>query len=174
MEKTIAFQSPDRISNKDASHTQNHFEKLIGINGKRILKNFKKGQNIFLEGENAYILFCLMKGNVKLVKGESPGKEHIIKIIGPGNNIGYHAIIANTQYSHSAIAITDVQVCVIQKQNYLEIIKNDYSQLEELLRKLCIDYIEAEEFIKIISIKPTRERLAIALLDYTFREGDDY
>jgi CRP/FNR family transcriptional regulator, cyclic AMP receptor protein len=58
----------------------------VGV-GKSILE-FKKGQNVFVQGDRADSVFYLQKGRVKLTVLSDLGKEAVVGILGPGQFFG--------------------------------------------------------------------------------------
>jgi CRP/FNR family transcriptional regulator, cyclic AMP receptor protein len=58
----------------------------VGV-GKSILE-FKKGQNVFVQGDRADTVFYLQKGRVKLTVLSDLGKEAVVGILGPGQFFG--------------------------------------------------------------------------------------
>ena len=55
--------------------------------GKSILQ-FKKGQNVFVQGDPADAVFYIQKGEIKLTVLSDHGKEAVVGILGPGQFFG--------------------------------------------------------------------------------------
>jgi CRP/FNR family cyclic AMP-dependent transcriptional regulator len=55
--------------------------------GKSILQ-FKKGQNVFVQGDRADAVFYIQKGKIKLTVLSDHGKEAVVGILGPGQFFG--------------------------------------------------------------------------------------
>ncbi|MEY4876550.1 MAG: hypothetical protein RL708_1699 [Bacteroidota bacterium] len=126
--------------------------------------NFKKGQIIFSEGNKPQGLYCVNTGKVKLVKIGEDGKEQILRLIKPGDIMGYRALLSGDRYNATAIALEDCAVCCIPKQKFLSILKTDANLSLEMMKLLGNDLKKAEENITHMAQKPVRERMAEAIL----------
>ncbi|WP_238395817.1 Crp/Fnr family transcriptional regulator [Pontibacter pudoricolor] len=125
---------------------------------------FKKGQVIFHEGTRPSGLHCINSGKVKVTKMGSDGKEQIIRLAKPGDVVGYRALMADSNYSASAVALDDAVVCFIPKSQFLELISSNVEFSGGLMKLFSKALGEAEERMVQMAYKPVRERLAEALL----------
>ena len=126
--------------------------------------NYKKGQAIFTEGSKPHGLYCVNKGKVKLVKLGEDGKEQILRLIKPGDMMGYRALLSGDRYNATAIALEDCGVCYVSKQMFIGVLQKDTNLSMEMMRLLGDDLKKAEEHITHMAQKPVRERMAEALL----------
>lgn len=138
---------------------------------------YKKGQLIFHEGGKPSGLYCINEGKVKIAKLGSDGKEQIVRLAKPGDVIGYRALMADSNYSASAVPLEDAVVCFIPRSQFLDLINHNVNFANALMKLLSNALGEAEERMVQMAYKPVRERLAEALLllqkTYQQREGED-
>lgn len=125
---------------------------------------YKKGEIIFKEGARPYGVFCVNRGKIKLTKLGDDGREQIIRLVKPGDPLGYRSLLAGDRYNASAIAIEDSGVCFIPKELFLGILNKDASLSLEMMKLLSEDLRKAEIQITHLAQKPVRERVAEALL----------
>ncbi|MFY0674315.1 MAG: Crp/Fnr family transcriptional regulator [Bacteroidia bacterium] len=146
-----------------------------GIDTTKTCQIFKKGQEIFLEGHRPSGVFCINSGKIKLVKLGNEGKEKIVRLSGPGDLIGYKAIVSNNTYSASAVALSDVKICFIPKTDFLGMLSTNGELSFEFTQLLCRNISEVESEVVDIAYKSVRERLAEALLllQEKFRHEND-
>ncbi len=108
-----------KISNcKDCIYRSWAFKNLTDdelklINEKKVEKFYRKGENIYLEGESIHSFLYLQNGLVKLYKTESNNKEHIISIAKPKDFIGLLSIFSNQNHNYSISAIEDSVICFV-------------------------------------------------------------
>jgi CRP/FNR family transcriptional regulator len=95
-------------------------EELSLINEQKVEKFYRKGENIYIEGDPVHSFLYLQKGLVKLYKTETNHKEHIISIAKPKDFIGLLSIFSNPKHTYSIAAIEDSIVCFVE----LDLIKN--------------------------------------------------
>ena len=125
---------------------------------------YKKGERIFLEGNRPQSLFCINSGKVKVYKSGGAGKEQITRLAGPGDVIGYRAMISGENYSASAAALEDAVICEIPKPVFSDILKRSPELAMKLVNLLARDLRTAEQQMTALAQKPVRERLAEVLL----------
>ncbi len=137
---------------------------LQEINCNKICNHFKKGQTLFYEGNLPSGLMCINHGKVKLFRTGKDGKEQITAFGLPGDFLGYRAIIAEESYALSATALEDTVVCLIQKDDFLNMIQKNSFISKKLMISLCKELGLAMEKIQSLSQKSVRERLAETLI----------
>ena len=91
-------------------------EELKVISDNKITKDFKKGEQIFKEGEKLNGVFCVRDGASKLSKLSENGKHQIVKIAKKGEILGQRSVVADEQTNLSATALNDTSMCYIPKQ----------------------------------------------------------
>lgn len=125
---------------------------------------YKRGQYIFNENGFPHALFCVDNGKVKLCTIGIDGKEQILRLMKSGDMLGYRALIANERYHCSAVALEDSEICVINRDYFLEVVMKNPRVLFEVVRIISNDLKRAEEHIVSLSQRNVRERMAEALL----------
>lgn len=137
---------------------------------------FKKGQHIFYEGNHAIGVYCLYRGKVKLSKIGKEGKEQIIRFSKPGDIIGYRSLLNDEPYQATATALEDTYVCVILKNQFLEMVDKNRLFSKKIISLLGEDLRSAEENIVGLTQKSVKERIAEALVllinTYGYKEDE--
>lgn len=141
-----------------------HPEKLHDVSEHKILNTYKKGQTLFVQGNPAFGIFCVKKGNIKLTKTGADGKESIVKIAKAGNVLGHRSLFSHTPYSATATAIEDVEVCFIEKKFINELMLQGPEVSMRVIQQLSSSLGAAEDRLASMSQKNVRERLAELLL----------
>ncbi len=134
------------------------------INEEKICTRYKKGETIFKENTNAHGVYCVNTGKLKLSKMGDDGKEQIVRLVKPGDPMGYRSLLSGDRYNASAIALEDSNVCFISKDLFLSILQKDSILSMEMMKMLSDDLRKAENKITHLAQKPVRERMAEALL----------
>ncbi|MCB0832742.1 MAG: Crp/Fnr family transcriptional regulator [Bacteroidetes bacterium] len=125
---------------------------------------YKKGQNVFFEGNRPAGLYCLNKGKVKVFKLGYEGKEQIIRLAKEGDILGYRALISGESYTASATALEDCQICFIPKSIFFSIMGANSELSMRMMHLLAHDLKSAENHVAEMAQKSVRERLAETLL----------
>lgn len=138
-----------------------------------MVKQFKKGQNIFTEGTYPAGIYFIKKGKVKKYKSLNGGKEQIIYICCEGELLGYAAFLGEEQYPDSASSLTDTIIGFISKDK-LQNLLDQYDELSKMLIKnLSHEFGVLVNFIATFTQKTVRERVALTLLILQEKFKDD-
>ena len=140
------------------------YDSMEEINAEKECTMYKKGEYIFREGMRPYGIYCVNRGKIKLTKRGDDGKEQIVRLVKPGDPLGYRSLLSGDKYASSAIAIEDSGVCFVPKELFMAILQKDSTLTLEMMKLLSDDLKKAEIQITHLAQKPVRERMAEALL----------
>jgi CRP-like cAMP-binding protein len=134
------------------------------LNNQKVVSAYKKGEDIFHEGNKATGLYCIVEGKVKVYRQGTDGREHIIRFAFPGEFIGLKALITGNNHTSSAAALEDSVVCFINNNDFLQLMIKYPEFTRNLLVSLSQIMEEAEKKMTSLAQKPVRERLAETLV----------
>lgn len=126
--------------------------------------SIKKGDHLMIEGNTINGLYCIKDGKCKMTKLNTNGKEQIIKYIKSGDILGHRSILSDEPVGLNVIALEDMQVCFIPKQDILDKIKENTLFSLSLMKKISHQLNEANDAISQMAQKPVKDRLADTLL----------
>jgi len=150
-------------------------EEIQQISSNKSCTLYKRGQSIFQEGNKPFGIFCLHEGKVKVTKIGSEGKEQIVRLAKPGDTMGYRALLSDTRYSASGVALEDTKVCFISSEDFNLLLSKNYLVAKDMMKMLSNALADAEQAIAQLATKPVRERIAEALLllKYVYGKEDE-
>lgn len=90
-----------------------------------IHRKIEKGQIIFYEGDEAHFYYQVITGKVKMLNCNEDGKEFIQGIFASGESFGEPPLFDNEPYPASAIAEEDAVLIRLNKQNFLQLLKDN-------------------------------------------------
>lgn len=125
---------------------------------------YKKGQVVFYEGNQAYGLYCVFSGRIKLYKTGVDGKQQIVRIAGPGDLLGYRSLFAQEPYHATAEALEEATICCIDKTAFFPVLAKNPSLALNIIKKLSKELRAAEDLATSIAQRSVRERMAELLL----------
>lgn len=73
---------------------------------------YRAGQSLYREGDQAQSLFTIRSGTVKLLRMTADGQQRIVRLLRAGDVAGLECT-TGAQYENEAVAMTDVSVCRI-------------------------------------------------------------
>lgn len=133
----------------------------------------KKGSVLFSEDEFLKGVYCIRDGICKLSKLTPNGKDQTVRLLGKGELIGQRSIISNQRTNLSAVALTDIELCFVPKEQILESIKTNQEFSFGILQNLAQDLKEADDDLISMAQMTVRQRLAEALLYVQNNFGTD-
>jgi len=125
---------------------------------------FKKGKIIFNEGQRPSGVYIVYSGKVKIQKSGPNGKAQIVRLTKEGDVIGYRSLISGENYHASAETLEDTTLCFLSKDTFFQLITNNSSVSMNLMKLLSENLGAAETKIIEVLQKPTKNRIAEALL----------
>lgn len=139
-------------------------DELVRISSCKTSKNIKKGEVLFEEGEHINGVFCVKDGVCKISKMSDNGRDQIIHLIRKGDILGERSLINNEASNLKAIAVNDMQVCFIPKEEILRDLHNNANFSMDMLKKMSSSLKSADDVIVDMAQKTVKQRLAAALI----------
>jgi CRP/FNR family transcriptional regulator, cyclic AMP receptor protein len=90
-----------------------------------ITKSVKRGANIFAKGEPGTSLFAIGAGTVKISVRSAKGKDAVFNVLGKGAIFGEIALLDGHPRTADATAITDCELCVVERQDFLPVVREE-------------------------------------------------
>ena len=112
---------------------------------------FKKYDTLFREGEAAQKVYLLYQGKVQLIKKHSDQQQYLISTLTSGSTIGMPAVLAQSVYTSTAVAITLVRACPIEQEVLLQFLRQHPQYYQKLAENLAQTVLHYE---KIIGLPP--------------------
>ena len=140
------------------------FDTLIKLTGDRKCKIYKKKEVIFSEDSHPGGVYFINKGKVKTFKTNEDGKEYITGLYKEGDFIGYLAVLEDDNFTESATALEESEVCLIQRQDFLTLLYSNREVSNKFIKLLTDNLVEKEERLLSLAYNSVRKRVAEALL----------
>ncbi len=128
------------------------------------VNQYKKKQNIYMEGNYPNGMFYLNKGRVKIFKIHDYGKEFIVSMLKEGDFFGYNALIEERIYEETAQALEDVEVMYLPKEEVFSLLFHNREVAKKFLQILTHDVTTHREQLLELAYSSVRRRVAEALL----------
>jgi CRP-like cAMP-binding protein len=139
-------------------------EELLRIADCKTSYTIKKGEPIFYEGDTLNGIYCIKDGVCKLSKLSDNGKDQIVKLVKKGELLGQRSLISEESTNLSAIAIEDMQVCFIPKQEILQFFNENNQFSLNMMKSVCGDLKDADDTMVNLAQKTVKQRLAEVLI----------
>lgn len=128
------------------------------------VQQFRKGEIITCEGDTPKHMMVLESGKVKVYKEGIGSRTQIIRMLKPGENFSYRAIIANDTYNTTVSAFEASTVYLFKKDIFMSVLRHNNALCFRFLEELSTDLGASDARTVNLTQKHIRGRLAEALL----------
>jgi len=143
------------LSDKECSNLQKFFKP----------RNYLKNSMIILEEEYGDLVFVVNTGTIKITRVNDEGKEVILALLGPGEIFGELAILDGEARSANALAQENCNLLAINKEDFLDILKNNFSVSYNLMCELAKRLRKSDQQIEALSLSDAEHRIGVSLLN---------
>ena len=128
-------------------------------------RNYLKNSMIILEEEYGDLVFVVQTGTIKITRVNDEGKEVILALLGPGEIFGELAILDGEARSANALAQENCQLWAINKEDFLDILKNNFTISYSLMCELAKRLRKSDQQIEALSLSDAEHRIGVSLLN---------
>lgn len=130
-----------------------------------MVQKFPAGSILFHEGNPAHGLFALVEGKVKLSYSFRGGLNHVFRVAGPGELVGYRSLLFGKPYRFTGEALEDCVACLVDRATFASIVDASPQTGLKLTQMASqdLDAVEDKLVHQVYSSVPAR--VAMLLLD---------
>jgi CRP-like cAMP-binding protein len=139
-------------------------DELIRISACKTSKIIRKGEALFEEGDHINGVFCIKDGVCKVSKMSENGKSQIVNLIQRGDLIGERSLISDEVSNLNAVALDDMEVCFIPKEEIIKDLEKNPDFTMDVLKTMASSLKKADNIIVDMAQKSVKQRLAETLL----------
>ncbi|MFN0033764.1 MAG: response regulator [Saprospiraceae bacterium] len=148
-------------------------EAIKNLSDNRELRQYKKKDVIFREGEHPRWLYFVESGKVKIFKTSNDGRELIVKVAQAGDSLGFLALFKEDTYPESAAALEDCSIKLIPKQDFAALVFGNREVNARFIKMLANHVAEREQQLIELAYNSVRKRVATALVHLCDQGGPD-
>lgn len=97
----------------------------------------RKGELIFSEGASGQNAYIVRRGEVQVVKHTGSQGQVVLKTLGPGELFGEMALITANPRSASVVAVTDVELEVLDRDTFAQKLRSDTEFSVRMVQRLA-------------------------------------
>jgi len=125
---------------------------------------FRKGDNLTKQGAfTSYILFIISGLAKQYIEGDG-SKNFNLRIIKPGEFVGLSAIFTKNTFNYSAIALTDCQVFLVEKEAITNVIQQNGIFAFNIIKRYYEQNTNLFDTLRTVIYKQMNGRIADTLL----------
>lgn len=154
--------SPKKASPRNPAFDVKAFLDSAGL--ARKIKEFKRAEIVYSQGDAAKNIVYLQEGSVKLSVVNGVGKEAVVAILGSGDFFGEGCLAGQSIRMGTATAVTPTTVLVIEKGEMLKVLHEQNTLSDRFITFMLARNIRIEEDLVDQLFNSSEKRLARTLL----------
>ena len=159
---TISNNKSKSMSAKKEAFNAQAFLDSAGV--ARKVKEFKKAELVYSQGDAAKNVMYVQEGGVKLSVVNEVGKEAVVAILGPGDFFGEGCLAGQSVRMGTATAVAHSTVLVIEKSEMFKVLHEQHDLSDRFISFMLARNIRIEEDLVDQLFNSSEKRLARTLL----------
>lgn len=139
---------------------------LDRIASSTVLKTLTRGEYLFYEGSAVEGFYIVQKGAIKLHRVNWSGKEQVIHVFRAYESFAEDTLVSDFGHPADACALEPAQVLLVQKKEFVALIKHEPELGLSMLRSLSQHFQTLLELFDDLTLKDVRTRLANWLIQH--------
>jgi CRP/FNR family transcriptional regulator len=135
------------------------------------VREYKKGELIFSDGDEGIGFYIVIRGKVKVYKVSPDGKEQIMHIFGPGQPFAEVPVFEGSCYPANSEAMDHSRLFFFPKKDFVKLIHDNPSLAMNMMASLSQRLKQFSNLIEALSLKEVPGRLASYLLYLSDKNG---
>lgn len=140
-------------------------KELKGLSKDRKVRKYQKKSTIYWEKDYASALIFIISGKVKTYKTNYDGKQLITGVYGEGNYIGFTALLADSTYTESAMALEETEISKIPKEDFFSLLYANREVANKFIQILSNNLTAREEQLLHLAYNSVRQKVAEKILE---------
>lgn len=125
---------------------------------------FRPGEHIMYEGEQAPGLFFVRRGRVRLSRTAPDGREQVLAMVGAGENFNAVPLFDDRPNPSTARAMSPVHCLLLPRADLLELIRRHPDLALAALREMAGQLRDLVVLVEDLAFRSVRERMARQLI----------
>jgi CRP/FNR family transcriptional regulator, cyclic AMP receptor protein len=128
------------------------------------VERYRAGDEVFSKGSPGQSMMAVLRGTLKMTSVSSDGREIVFRIMYPNDCFGEIALLDGEERSADAVAMTDCDLLVLNRRDFMPILEKRADICLILLRILCQRLRQTSEQVEDVLFRHIESRIAKQLL----------
>lgn len=141
------------------------------VEQRTIMREVRRRETLYLAGDTGDRIYLLKRGVVKISTLDEDGREIILALLRMGEVFGEEAALDDSPRDHMAEAYEDALVCIITKQDFLEMLRAHPDLAFKVTKLIGFRLKTFRSRVEKLLFKGAPARLAAALVELASDHG---
>lgn len=134
--------------------------------------SMRRGQYLYRENDASDYVFFLLTGKLKISKQLEDGRTNLLRVVGPGESLGYETVIVDAPRQDSAVALCNSEALFLTNQDFLRLITENSGANMVIMKDLIRLWARSQEHRSGMVFCDVTGQVAQVLLDFANRFGE--
>ncbi len=171
-EKTFYADSIKQLKGIVANNENGSNALELLINSRKV-RQIKKRQIIYFDGDDPMGIYIILEGQVKTFKLSDDGRELVTGRYSSGDYLGVASLLSEENFTETAEALEDTAVCLLQKEAITEIISRYPDIGKQFVKVIAQNMREKEVQLLDLAYHSVRKRMARLLVQLSLQSKKD-
>jgi len=136
--------------------------------------NLKKGDFLVHKGDSCTGFYITVYGNIKISFISMAGKEHVVRIVGPGQSFSEAMMFLEQPSPTTVQTITDAKVLFVPRSVIFQCVSDDATCMNSMLAGLSREILLLGSELESLTLDSSQQRVIKCLLQYLRPENTKF
>ena len=128
------------------------------------LRRVSAGNTLYVQGEPGDAIFVLMEGSMKLTRRTGGAKEHVVRLIRPGEVLAESLLFSGKVYAATAVALEDSRLLAVDAGCFVIHLRRDPHLAWNVLERLGTRIEELQTQTELLATHTAEQKVAAYLM----------
>lgn len=133
---------------------------------------FDRDELVYVSGSDVSQLLVVHTGRLRISRSSADGREHLVRILGPGDFVGEGAFLTGVRPDHTVTALEPASLCVFRHADLARLVRSHPSIALRMLQTVSTRLEETESRLASATSVDVSSRVADYLLGLAGRRVD--
>jgi len=120
--------------------------------------------SLYVQGEPGSAVFVLIEGSFKLMRSLPGTREHVVRLVRPGEVLGESVLFFDDVYPATAVALESARVLSIAAHRFLEVLRRDPHLAWNVMKRLGKRIDELQTQTELLATHTAEQKVAAYLI----------
>jgi CRP/FNR family transcriptional regulator len=140
-------------------------DSLTGLVPFSALRSLRARDTLYAQGQAGEAIFLLMEGSMKLTRRTGGAREHVVRLIRPGEVLAESVLFSDRVYAATAVALEDCRVLAIDARRFAAHLRRDPHLAWNVLERLGKRIEELQSQTELLATHTAEQKVAAYLMD---------
>lgn len=140
-------------------------ESLAGLVPFITLHRLRARDTLYTQGDPGEAIFLLMEGSMKLTRRSGGAREHVVRLIRPGEVLAESVLFSDKLYAATAVALEECRLLAVDARRFAAQLRRDPHLAWNVLERLGKRIEELQSQTELLATHTAEQKVASYLMD---------